>query len=359
MERKYLVISGLIVLLTITIFIAGCSNSSASNSSAQSEVTGTVIPAATSGPLYTAGDILKNPKSSSVIGVLIVSYDAATDMYERALIYPNSDGSWGYRMDSRTDSVSRMTIEKVYTVKVTNIALSSIPIGTPAVTATPVPAATTLSSSTVTPTSATSAASGPKVLGITPDTGYTGTSVAVTGLTGNNFLSGATVQLVNSGSPGIAATGVSVVSASDITCTFAIPSNASVGAWDVQVTNTNGNSGSYANGFIIRSNPSITTTTTAATTAGNLTVTGIAPSAASSNSHSSYTITGTNFVVGATVKLTSSIYPDIRQFQVSATTPTSITVWFDIPQNYTGNWNVVVINPDGTSGTFTGGLTIH
>jgi len=272
------------------------------------------------------------------------------------LIYPNSDGSWGYRVDSRTDAVSRATVEKVYTLKVTHIAVSAIPIGTPAITATPA-AATTVSSVALT-TTTTSTLVSPKITGIAPDTGYTGTTVSVTELDGSNFLTGATVQLVKDGNPNIVATGVSVVSANDITCTFAIPSNASVGAWDILVTNTNGYSGSYANGFLVRSNPSVTATTTTAA-ADTPTVTSISPSSASAMSHSSYTITGTNFDVRATVRLTSSSYPDIPEFMVSATTPTSITVWFDIPQNYAGTWNVVVTNPDKTYGILTGGLIVH
>ena len=161
----------------LTIFIAGLSGSSAPNTPVQSGVTGAVTPAASSGPLYSAGDILKNPKSSAGVGILIVSDDATTDTYKRALIYPNSDGSWGYRVDSRTENVGRATIEKVYTVKVTNIAVSAIPIGTPVTTSTPVPVATTESSTAVTTTATTSSTAAPGVTGITPNTGYTGTSV--------------------------------------------------------------------------------------------------------------------------------------------------------------------------------------
>jgi hypothetical protein len=115
MEKRYFMVTVMIMLLVMTIFLAGCSGSTDSTSSGQTEVTGTAAAAASSAPLYIAGDIVKNPKSSSAIGVLIISYDAGSDMYTRALVYPNSDGSWGYRMDSTTESVSRATIEKVYT----------------------------------------------------------------------------------------------------------------------------------------------------------------------------------------------------------------------------------------------------
>ena len=358
MEQKYLVVPGLVVLILLAIFIAGCSSSSAPSTPVQSGVTGAVTPVASSTPLYSAGDILKNPKSSAGIGILIVSYDATTDTYKRALIYPNSDGSWGYRVDSSTENVDRVTIEKVYTVKVTNIAVSAIPIGTPVTTSTPVPVATILSSTPVTTTATTSSTVTPGVTGITPNTGYTGTSVAVTGISGSNFLTGATVQLVNSGNSNIVATGVTVVSANDITCTFAIPSNASVGAWDVQVTNQNGYVGSYKNGFLVRSNSTATTTTTT-TPATSVTVTAISPSTSLSGSYQSYTITGTNFAYGVTATLKSSNYGSITASAIGQTTSTSMVAFFSIPPSSGGPWDVVVTNPDATTGTLTAGLTVQ
>jgi hypothetical protein len=360
MEQKYLVVPGLVILLMLAIFIAGCSGSSAPSTTIQSGVTGAVTPAASSTPLYSAGDILKNPKSSAGIGILIVSYDATTDTYKRALVYPNSDGSWGYRVDSSTENVGRATIEKVYIVKVTNIAVSAIPIGTPVTTSTPVPVTTTMSSTAVATTVTTSSTVTPGVTGITPYTGYTGTSVAVTGISGYNFLTGATVQLVKSGNPNIAATGVTIVSASDITCTFAIPSNASVGAWDVRVTNQNGYVGSYANGFLVRSNSTATTTTTTTTTATtSVTVTGISPSTTSSGTYQSYTITGTNFAYGVTATLKSSNYGSIAAREIGQTTSTSMVAFFNIPLSEAGSWDVVVTNPDSTTGTLSGGLTVN
>ena len=56
---------------------------------------------------YSAGDIVKNPTSPSTTAWLVIGYDAASDSYERALIYPNADGSWGYRSDDRTENAKR------------------------------------------------------------------------------------------------------------------------------------------------------------------------------------------------------------------------------------------------------------
>jgi hypothetical protein len=371
MERNYFIASGLIVLLAITMFMAGCSSSSSTTTS-QAAVTGTATQAAASAPLYSTGDIVKNPKSTVAVGILIISYDVGTDMYERATIYPNSDGSWGYRTDAKTETISRTTLEKVYTEKITNKAVSAIPTKAPVITVATTPVTTTSSSTTATTsttsstetTTTSSSTLAPSISDITPDSGYAGTSVAITELKGYNFVTGATVKLVKSDGTDIPATDVTIVSISDITCTFPIPSDATVGSWNIVIKNQDGYSGTYTNGFLVRKNSSATTTTTTTTTSsststGNITVTGISPSTYPSNSHSSYTVTGTNFVVGATVKLTSSSHPDISQFMISSTTPTSITVWFDIPQSWTGSYNVVVTNPDGTYGTLNNGLSIN
>ena len=42
-----------------------------------------------------------------------------------------------------------------------------------------------------------------------------------------------------------------VGSASHLTCTFTIPSDAAAGAWDVVITNPDGQSVTYANYFIV------------------------------------------------------------------------------------------------------------
>lgn len=318
--------------------------------------------------MYTAGDIVKNPKSTSSLGVLIISYDAGTDMYTRALVYPNSDGSWGYRMDSSTESLSRTTIEKLYTTKITNKAVSSIPIGNPATTAatgsvtsvkTAVP--TTVSGTSTPATTTTPVSTGnPSISDITPDTGYTGTSVAITQLKGYNFVDGATVQLVKSGSNSIPASSVSVVSVNDITCTFVIPSNATIGSWDVVVTNQDGYVGTYANGFLVRQGSvTATTTTTSSSSAstGNITISGISPSSVYSG-YQKFTITGTNFAYGATASLKNTYYPAIPYSQLGESSSTSIAVFFNIPSS-PGTWDVIVTNPDGTYATLPGAVTIH
>ena len=97
----------------------------------------------------------------------------------------------------------------------------------------------------------------PAITGITPGSGYTGNVVQITDLAGTGFQTGATVKLTRTGHPDIAATGVSVVSPSRITCTLDLAGRA-VGSWDVAVTNPDGQSAVLAQGFTIRNPAPIT-----------------------------------------------------------------------------------------------------
>ena len=90
-------ISLAIFVLFVFALVAGCTSSSPSNTTT-TLTTGTTVPG--SGSAFIAGDIVKSPTSTAPTAWLIISYDASTDMYERALIYPNADGSWGYRLNS-------------------------------------------------------------------------------------------------------------------------------------------------------------------------------------------------------------------------------------------------------------------
>ena len=115
---------------------------------------------------------------------VIIGYDSATDQYERAWIYKNSDGSWGHFIDTRTDKTDRALVEKVYPVKIAHVAVSAIPLVTPteAVVAT-----------------VTYVGSGPSISNITPASAAKDATVTVT-ITGNNFQTGAIPRLVPPGS---------------------------------------------------------------------------------------------------------------------------------------------------------------
>ncbi|PKL70014.1 MAG: hypothetical protein CVV30_01175 [Methanomicrobiales archaeon HGW-Methanomicrobiales-1] len=90
----------------------------------------------------------------------------------------------------------------------------------------------------------------PVVTSITPNTGLGGSVVSITNLAGLNFFTGAMVKLTRAGYADIPASGVVVVSSSQITCAFNL-AGAAPGAWNIVVTNPNGPSGTLANGFTV------------------------------------------------------------------------------------------------------------
>ncbi len=93
----------------------------------------------------------------------------------------------------------------------------------------------------------------PYILGITPETGQRGTVVSVTDLAGNNFGVGGApaVKLTRQGQADITATNVTVVSGNKITCDFAIPAGAALGAWNVVAVNGDGQSDTLYGGFMV------------------------------------------------------------------------------------------------------------
>ena len=185
----------------------------------------------------------------------------------------------------------------------------------------------------------------PTVSGITPSTGVTGTTVNITNLAGTGFLSGATVKLTKSGSSDINGTSVSVVSSTQITCSFNLAGAAS-GQWNVVVTNTDTKSGTLTNGFTV-TNPAPT-------------VSGITPSTGVTGTTVNITnLAGTGFLSGATVKLMKSGSPDINGTSVSVVSSTQITCSFNLAGAAAGQWNVVVTNPDAQSGTLTNVLSFQ
>jgi len=362
MHRTPVYGTGLVIFLVACVLIAGCSTSDTNNQTLPSGTTpltaqtGTITTETTAAALYTAGDIVKNPASTADTAWLVIRYDPASDSYERALIYKNTDGSWGYRSDDRTETAGRSVMEKTYTEKIATSDPSSVPVVTPAKITT---VQTTRAAATPAITTATTtdvSQQQPYVERSIPDSGYTGTTVAITDLVGKNFLAGASVYLSRSDSSSIAATDVKVLSQKSITCSFAIPENAQVGAWDLTVKNPNGMSGTYTNYFTIHRDPSAVTTTST-THAGTVPITSIDPPVG----HIGYTqfiITGSEFQSGATVKLQQTGSADIEAVEAIRDSDTQIRCFINIPVGSMGTWDLLVTNPDGTYGKWIGGFSI-
>ncbi|HEY5493508.1 MAG TPA: DUF5719 family protein, partial [Candidatus Anoxymicrobiaceae bacterium] len=91
----------------------------------------------------------------------------------------------------------------------------------------------------------------PAVASITPSSGFISGSVQVTDLAGGNFRAGATVKLSNGSTSEYAATDVTVVSATKITCKFDLTGMAA-GAWDVVVQNDDAKAGALTGGFQVK-----------------------------------------------------------------------------------------------------------
>jgi hypothetical protein len=161
------------------------------------------------------------------------------------------------------------------------------------------------------------------VTNVAPTSGPTAGGTAVT-ITGTDFVSGATVTF-----GGTAATGVTVVNATTITATTPVHA---AGAVDVTVTNPDTKSGTFIDGYTYVAPP---------------TVTSVAPVSGLDTGGTAVTITGTNFVSGATVTFGGTAATGVTF--VNSTSITATT-----PAHAAGAVDVVVTNPDTQSGTLTG-----
>lgn len=106
--------------------------------------------------------------------------------------------------------------------------------------------------------------------------------------------------------------------------------------------------------------PSTPSTTLPTPTPSAPTVSGITPSGGNAGTTVGITsITGANFVSGATVKLTLSGYADISVSGSTVSSPTQITGGtVNLAGAAAGQWNVVVTNPDLQSGSLSNGFAV-
>lgn len=172
----------------------------------------------------------------------------------------------------------------------------------------------------------------PTLSAISPTAGVQGTTVAVT-LTGTNFITGATTVAVSGSN--VTVSNVSVSSGTSLTADFAIASGAALGDRNVTVTTAGGTTA--ARTFTINPPPP--------------TLTGISPTSGVQGNTVSVTLTGTNFVAGATVAVSGS---NVTVNNVTVVSATSITADFVIGGAATaGARTVTVTTSGGTSGTQT------
>jgi len=304
------------LILAACVLLAGCSSQSSSGSTTVTTTT-TTMP----GPLYVAGDIVAKSSTQTAPLWLILSYDSASDQYERALIYQNSDGSWGYRVNSASDTLPRADMEKIYPVKVAHVTATSVPIVTP----------------TAPPTVQTTIGSLPSITAVSPTSAAQNAIVSLT-ITGSNFQSGATVRLVQPGFAPVVGSGVSV-SSSQISGTFNL-NGLGMGLVNIEVINPDGGSAILPSAFTIGKTPP--------------TITGVTPTTGALGSSVPITITGTNFATAVTVFLGQGSLT-IPCSSTTATSTSVVTTTCDLSNSNAaiGSWNVTLINIDGgQSGTW-------
>jgi hypothetical protein len=168
----------------------------------------------------------------------------------------------------------------------------------------------------------------PSLSAVAPAGGIVGTSVAVT-LTGANFLAGSTVS---AGTSGITVSGVSVLSATQITATFTIAAATAPGSYGVTVTDSAGTSGAVP--FTVNAPPAPT-------------LASITPSGGAVGATIPVTLTGTNFLSGATVAANSA---DITVSNVNVVSSTQITATLAIALTATpGSDSISVATSAGIS----------
>jgi hypothetical protein len=158
----------------------------------------------------------------------------------------------------------------------------------------------------------------PSVTGISPTAGLTGGGTAAT-ITGTAFVTGATVTI-----GGTSATGVVFVSVTTLNVTT--PAHAA-GTATVTVTNPDTQSGSCTNCYTYGTPPPAPT------------VSGITATSGPSAGGSTVILSGSGFIVGATVSLGGTAATGITVVSASTITATS-------PAHAAGSVDVVVINPD-------------
>jgi hypothetical protein len=171
----------------------------------------------------------------------------------------------------------------------------------------------------------------PTVSSVSPNSGSVSGGTTLT-IVGTNFAPGATVSFA-----GTVATDVTVVSSTSITATT--PPQAA-GAVSVRVTNPDSQSSTLANGYTYTSpNPAPA-------------LTAITPNAGPASGGTGVTITGANFLTGATVSFAGTAATGamvVNSTSITATTP--------VHEAEGGVATVMVTNPDGQIGTLTDGYT--
>jgi outer membrane protein OmpA-like peptidoglycan-associated protein len=181
----------------------------------------------------------------------------------------------------------------------------------------------------------------PVINSIIPSNGANNSIVSVQ-INGDKFIKDTTVKLSRSGEEDINATGVKLLSAQKLSCSFDLK-NKTLGKWDVVVTNKKFRHATLSGGFLIGSPaPSVT---------------GVTPGQSNNNARVGLTIKGSAFRSGAAVLL-SNRQMDIGATKIQVLSDTQINCEVDLNQADPGVYEVKVVNNDGKAGGLVNGFTV-
>ena len=93
----------------------------------------------------------------------------------------------------------------------------------------------------------------PTVTSVNPTSGLNNASQPITTISGNNFISGATVKLTKTGQSDISCTGLAFINSKTLSNGSCPITGVAIGTWNVTVVNPDSQSGTLANGFTVNS----------------------------------------------------------------------------------------------------------
>lgn len=185
----------------------------------------------------------------------------------------------------------------------------------------------------------------PSILEVNPATGLN-SEILTLNLNGTNFRDGALVELI-AAEHKIIATGVKVISGSQIAAEVDLSHNLP-GRYDLKVTNDDGKSAVLTGGFTIAERQLIKPV-----------INGIIPNEGHNNSIIGTEIVGENFDPGVSVKLVRAEGEPIPGFDVVVKNSREISCRFDLYQEPVGDYDVVVLNPDGQESILPSGFRVR
>ena len=181
----------------------------------------------------------------------------------------------------------------------------------------------------------------PIVKAVLPKSGMKDSTLSVS-VVGEYFRKGAVVKLISQSGVEVAASNVSVTSASQMTCDLNL-AGLTLGLYDLKVTNDDGKTGILTKVFLIENQPP--------------TISVIVPTKGFNKGVVTISLTGTYLDTKSTGKLTKS-GQEIPGANVKSSGSDNLSLDFNLTDKPLGSYDVVVTNPDGKVATLANGFTI-